>query len=292
MELDWAVGEILGTLDRLNLTDNTVVLFTSDHGPARYIYDESTGEYQGGWPGIYRGGKSNNYEGGIRVPMVVQWPHVLSPGLEIDRVTSHLDLFPTLLSMTDTAYNGYEHKDIKDGDNNNANSAGKGDISVLDGMDITNNLKGNEVNQPSSNEVPYRVLFHYCGVDIHAVTIDEKSRHDNNEGTVWKVHFMVARPELEGGFASCYGSESIINLGFERPTIYDLIQSPSEDQPLKEDALDYARIRDLAVRSALAFNRTVDYSVPNQLSREMNSGSLFTPERAPCCGGPYPFCHC
>ena len=56
-EMDWSVGQIMAAIEELNLKDDTFVYFTSDHGPHLEEIDPLTGEYHGGWKGIYKGGK-------------------------------------------------------------------------------------------------------------------------------------------------------------------------------------------------------------------------------------------
>ena len=57
-EMDWGVGQIMAAVEELGLRKNTFVYFTSDNGP--YIEEVSdTGEYHGGWSGIYKGGRRN-----------------------------------------------------------------------------------------------------------------------------------------------------------------------------------------------------------------------------------------
>ena len=56
-EMDWSVGQIMAAVDELGLKENTFVYFTSDNGPHLEEIDPLTGEYHGGWKGIYRGGK-------------------------------------------------------------------------------------------------------------------------------------------------------------------------------------------------------------------------------------------
>ena len=90
--MDDAVGQVLKTLDRLNLADNTLVIFTSDNGGL------STSE---GWPTSnlpLRGGKGWLYEGGIRVPLIVRWPGFAKPGSVIDAPAVTPDLFATVAS--------------------------------------------------------------------------------------------------------------------------------------------------------------------------------------------------
>ncbi len=73
-ELDWSVGEILRTLDRLKLADETLVIFSSDNGASK-------AKEQNHRPnGPYRGVKSQLWEGGHRVPFIARWPGYITPG--------------------------------------------------------------------------------------------------------------------------------------------------------------------------------------------------------------------
>lgn len=85
--VDQNVGRLLETLDRLKLTENTLVIFTSDNG--------GTNSYT---PPL-RGGKGALYEGGIRVPLVVAGPTVKNPGRTIDVPVASIDWYPTLLEL-------------------------------------------------------------------------------------------------------------------------------------------------------------------------------------------------
>ena len=107
VEFDWSVGQILKTLDELQLRDNTIVIFTSDNGP---VYDDgyedgttvltSTREVDRGHDasGPYRGGKYQIYEGGTRVPFLIRWPGRIAPGRssatvnQIDFIASFAEL--------------------------------------------------------------------------------------------------------------------------------------------------------------------------------------------------------
>lgn len=96
VEADWQVGEILRTLDELKLTDNTLVIFTSDNGPVLddgYKDDAVTklGDHKPA--GKYRGGKYSLFEGGCRVPTVARWPGHIKPGQTSDAMISQVD-FP------------------------------------------------------------------------------------------------------------------------------------------------------------------------------------------------------
>ncbi|MEO1043581.1 MAG: sulfatase [Pseudomonadota bacterium] len=90
--LDRNVGKVLDTLDEEGLTDNTIVIFSSDNGGAGYI----------GIPDVnqpFRGWKSTFFEGGIRVPLFLRWPAQVQPGTVIDTPVAHIDVMPTLAEM-------------------------------------------------------------------------------------------------------------------------------------------------------------------------------------------------
>ncbi|XP_071076446.1 steryl-sulfatase-like isoform X2 [Desmodus rotundus] len=101
-EMDWGVGQILNVLEELRLTNNTLVYFSSDQG-AHVEEVSSKGEVHGGSNGMYKGGKGNNWEGGIRVPGLLRWPGVLEAGLEVDAPTSNMDIFPTVATLAGAA---------------------------------------------------------------------------------------------------------------------------------------------------------------------------------------------
>ncbi len=87
-EIDWSVGQVLSTLEQNNLEENTLVIFTGDHGPW----------FQGS-PGVHRGRKGTTYEGGFRVPFVAYWKGTLPAGHVSHEWTSNLDVLPTVASI-------------------------------------------------------------------------------------------------------------------------------------------------------------------------------------------------
>jgi arylsulfatase A-like enzyme len=110
METDNCVGRVLAALDRHGIANNTIVIATSDHGPASYAGRrrkategqlaelEQDGHYASG---VFRGSKFSIYEGGFRVPYVVRWPKRVKPGTSCDQLIALPDLAATLAELTE-----------------------------------------------------------------------------------------------------------------------------------------------------------------------------------------------
>lgn len=95
-ELDWSVGTILDTLDRHKLTENTIVIFSSDNGPVvdDGYRDEAVEKLGSHCPaGEYRGGKYSNFEGGTRIPFILRWPRQVKAAQRSNALISQIDLF-------------------------------------------------------------------------------------------------------------------------------------------------------------------------------------------------------
>lgn len=96
--LDRAIGRILQTLDKLNLSDDTLVIFTSDNGPAQYTpkgyFNKSHGS-----AGPLKGYKRHMFEGGIRVPGILRWQGIIVPNQLNDTPVSNTDFLPTICSL-------------------------------------------------------------------------------------------------------------------------------------------------------------------------------------------------
>lgn len=105
--VDRNVGRLLAELDRLKLTEKTVVIFTSDHGyniGHHGVWHKGNGvwiltENPPGTPNIPTGHRPNMFDTSIRVPCSVRWPGVIKPGTVITQTVTNLDWFPTILAM-------------------------------------------------------------------------------------------------------------------------------------------------------------------------------------------------
>ncbi|MCG6156458.1 arylsulfatase [Rubinisphaera margarita] len=107
--MDRSIGNVLKTLDELGLTEDTVVIFSSDNGTTHlkeevdYDFFNSVGEL--------RGLKGSLYEGGIRVPCIVRWPGRVKAGSVSNRVAGFEDIMPTILDLVGHAENSPQEID-------------------------------------------------------------------------------------------------------------------------------------------------------------------------------------
>ena len=118
-QLDWSVGQILATLDRLKLTGNTLVVFTSDNGPViddgyRDQAVEKLGDHTPAGP--FRGGKYSTFEGGTRVPFIVRWPARIKPAIS-DALVSQVDLLASFAALTGSSLSDADARAARDSEN-------------------------------------------------------------------------------------------------------------------------------------------------------------------------------
>ena len=103
VQFDFQVGEILNALDRLGLTDDTLVILTSDNGPVLNDgYKDSAVQRRGDHrpAGDFRGQKYSAHEGGTRVPYLVRWPKQVKAGGVSDALVCLIDSFATFAALT------------------------------------------------------------------------------------------------------------------------------------------------------------------------------------------------
>ncbi len=124
VQVDWTVGQVLNTLDRLEITENTLIFFTSDNGAHWYPADIERFAHRANRH--LRGQKADIWEGGHRVPFVARWPGHIPAGAVSDQTTTHTDFLATLANLV-----GFELPD----------NAGEDSYSML------SVLKGNEPSE-------------------------------------------------------------------------------------------------------------------------------------------------
>lgn len=128
-ELDWSVGQVLATLKRLGLDDDTLVVLTSDNGPWK-----SKGE-RGGSSGPLRGGKFSAWEGGYRVPCVMRWPGTIAKNTTSPTLATTMDILPTFAALA---------------------GATPPNDRTIDGHDIHRLLRN-----PADAQTPYEAFFYH-----------------------------------------------------------------------------------------------------------------------------------
>lgn len=122
--VDDGVGRVLAELDRQGVAENTIVFFLSDNGG---VIDRATGEQPVADNGPLRGGKSQLFEGGIRVPFAMRWPAMIAGGRDYTRPISSMDIAGTLAGQLGLAINP---------------------ARPLDGVDLIPYLKGEKSGDP------------------------------------------------------------------------------------------------------------------------------------------------
>ncbi|XP_037368633.1 steryl-sulfatase isoform X2 [Talpa occidentalis] len=259
-EMDWSVGQVLDVLEELGLSNNTLVYFSSDQG-AHVEEVTAKGEVHGGSNGIYKGGKANNWEGGIRVPGLLRWPGVIPAGLESDQPTSNMDVFPTVVKLAGAQLPADR---------------------IIDGRDLMPLLRGQ--TQQSDHEF----LFHYCNFYLNAVRW-----HPRNSTAIWKAFFFTPKFTPEGA-NGCFPTHVCFCHGHyvthhHPPLLYDISRDPRERSPLSPASEPrFQQILDTMQQAAARHAETLP-EVPNQLSL---GNLLWKPWLQLCCSSSGLSCQC
>ena len=159
-EHDHYVGQLLGTLDKLGIADNTIVIYSTDNGAQKFSYPD-------GGVAPFRGAKGSTWEAGFRVPLLVRWPGTVKPGSVINDIFHHMDWLPTLMSAA--GEEGIAEK-LRTGHRID----GKSYRVHLDGVDQTALLKG---SGPGARE---QVFYFDDNANLNAVRWND-----------WKIHFAT-----------------------------------------------------------------------------------------------------
>lgn len=223
-ELDWSVGEILDTLRRCGLAQNTLVIFFSDNGPF-LSYGNHAGHAQ-----PFREGKLTTFEGGVRSPFIVRWPGHVPQGGVCDEPVMEIDLLPTLAALA-----GAELPQKK-----------------IDGRDILPLLEGK-----AGAKSPHEALVFYGGDELQAVrsgewklhfphpyiTVDGEPGKDGKPAQFGKMKPKAITQSGIGGIASRHGYR-VEQTGL---ALYDLKNDPGETQDVaKEHPEVVERLKKLA----------------------------------------------
>ncbi len=185
MEIDWSVGEILATLKKHKLEKNTIVILTSDNGPWQHF-----GNHAGSTGGL-REAKGTSFEGGQRVPFIVQWKGHLPEGKVQGRLASNIDLLPTICALTQSPL----------------------PQKKIDGVNIQRLMEGSQTEEPRKT-----FYYYYRKNNLEAV------RKGN-----WKLVFAHPGRTYEGFLPDKDGFPGNVNENFSfNQGLYDLRRDPGE----------------------------------------------------------------
>jgi arylsulfatase len=188
MEIDWSVGQVVKALKDAGVERDTLVIFTSDNGPWL-----SYGDHAGSAVPL-REGKGTCWEGGVRVPCLMQWPGIIPADTVCDAMLMTIDLFPTIASLVGAKLP--EHR--------------------IDGLDVWPLLSG-EANAKNPHDA---YVFYYHENDLEAVVTGDGR---------WKLQLphtyrtLASRPGGHDGVPAKYEYRTL-----DRSELYDLENDISE----------------------------------------------------------------
>lgn len=188
MEVDWSVGQVMAALKRNGLSNNTLVVYTSDNGPWL-----NYGNHAGSAKPL-REGKGTNWEGGTRVPCIMNWPGKIPAGSVCDDLLGTIDLFPTIAAIT----------------------GGKLPDHKIDGLDVSPLIHG---KKDAKN--PHMAYYWYYNQN-------ELQGVSTGDGR-WKLYLphayrtLAGKPGGKDGFPVNYTMRKL-----QKPELYDLVNDVSE----------------------------------------------------------------
>jgi arylsulfatase A len=144
MEIDWSVGQIVSTLEKHGIADNTLIIYCSDNGPWL-----SYGNHAGSALPL-REGKGTTWDGGVREPTVMYWPNKIPKGKICNQPAMTIDIFPTIANIIGADLPNH----------------------AIDGKNITPLLCG----EPGAKS-PQEAYYFYWGNDLHAVRSGDWKLH-------------------------------------------------------------------------------------------------------------------
>ena len=191
VEHDADVGRLLDKLDQLGITDNTLVVYSTDNGPEKFSWPD-------GGTSPFRGEKDTNWDAGWRVPALMRWPGVIKPGTTSNEICAHEDMMPTLLAAAGAP-------DVKEKLLKGFKVGDKNFKVHLDGYNLVPYIKGEAKESPRKE-----MLYWSDDGDLMAL------RYGN-----WKAVFMEQRAESFNVW-----SEPMVPLRV--PKIFNLRSDPFE----------------------------------------------------------------
>lgn len=146
-EIDWSVGQVLSVLQEKGITNNTLIIFTSDNGPWKIFGNHA------GSAGTLREGKNTSFDGGHRVPCILFWPGTIPAGQVSNELITQLDFLPTICALTGASL----------------------PVKTIDGNNISLLIKGT----PGAVS-PTTTFYYYNDVHLQAVRMGKLKMHYNH----------------------------------------------------------------------------------------------------------------
>jgi len=182
VEHDGHVGQLLDLLDELKITENTIVIYSTDNGAELALWPD-------GAMTMFHGEKGTTWEGGFRVPMMIRWPGVIKPGTVYNDIISNMDWFPTLCAAAGVP-------DIKE-QMKKGFSAGSKNFKVhLDGYNFMPYFEGKEKAGPRDS-----IMYFDQGGRLNAIRWND-----------WKLSFAIAKGNIATGVRETPAWANIANL--------------------------------------------------------------------------------
>jgi arylsulfatase A-like enzyme len=199
IEHDGHVGQLLKKLDDLGVTNNTIVVYTTDNGAEVITWPDG-----GSTP--FRSEKATNFEGGFRVPCLIRWPGVVKPGTIVNEMCAHMDFIPTLAAAAG-------EPDLVDKLKQSGTLNGKTFKVHMDGYNLMPFLKGEVEKAPREG-----FLYWSDDGDLLALRVRD-----------WKISFMEQHTEITPETPIGVWQGQFTKL--RAPMIYNLRTDPFERGP-------------------------------------------------------------
>ncbi|XGW02712.1 hypothetical protein V3C99_014609 [Haemonchus contortus] len=259
-EMSWAVGEVLNSIVKSGIAENTLVILMSDHGPHIELC------LNGGSTAGLKGGKSNSYEGGFRIPLIAWQPGTVKAGRVSNEVISSMDLYATFREMQTCPFKTMQ--------------------MPLDGTNILDELLGTS-DEPSGYLGRKRPIIFYCNTKLMAIRIGNIKIHYRtspiflNDTVDPNLPYLCpnGKPRADWYVSQTCPDEQLIV--HNPPLVFDLVKDPYELFALEES--EYVlEIRAFGAQVLKEHLKSL-IPVPNQLGH-------FNKQLTPCCNPPY--CQC
>jgi arylsulfatase len=182
VEHDGHVGQLLDLLDKLQIADNTIVIYSTDNGAEIALWPD-------GAMTQFRSEKGTTWEGGFRVPMMIRWPGVIKPGSVSNETISNIDWFPTLVAAAGDP-------DIKEKMAKGTSANGKQFKVHLDGYNFLPYLKGEQEKGPRD-----RIMYFDQAGNLNAIRWND-----------WKLNFALNKGNIAEGSREATNWAMISNL--------------------------------------------------------------------------------